>query len=352
MVTVYFSDRIASCALGDRRMLPRFLGWLFGILLTTISVVYADEPMTPFVRLASGVKGHVHPAICVTKSGDLIVVFSQSDFKDLRMTRSSDRGNTWSTPKPVPGTEQSTIYPGSLTTLRDGRIVHFWNTWYQDAGMATKSRYPEYSISSDGGKSWKPSVRLPKNPHSHSVIRHPFVELMDGTWLLTLTDKTIVYDAKTGLFKPFGDGRNHGLTPIVQPQMGTFVSGIGLRSHDAGKTWQSVPSFPRITKDGWRYDLVRLPDGALVASEVSGAGIGGNVWQFVLSTDAGKTWGHSDAVTFYKPGRPINGRACPKTVPIDPQTLGTVFYDYSGCEANPGTAGVFFFRTPIRALLR
>lgn len=201
-------------------MALRISGLLFGVLAITFSVGAADEPRTPFIRVASDVKGHVHPAICVTKTGDLVVVFSQSDFQDLRFTRSTDGGKTWSKSEPVPGTEQSTIYPGSLTTLRDGRIVHFWNTWYKDDGMMAKSRYPEYAISTDGGKTWGQSVRLPKNPKSHSVIRHPLVEFADGRWLLSLTDKTIIYDPKSQRIEPFGDGRNHGLTPIVQAPSG------------------------------------------------------------------------------------------------------------------------------------
>src|SRR5262249_3303088 len=52
------------------------------------------------VRIASGVSGHIHPAACVTKSGAVVVIFGQSDYKDLLLTRSTDGGRTWS--KPVP----------------------------------------------------------------------------------------------------------------------------------------------------------------------------------------------------------------------------------------------------------
>src|SRR5262245_48064398 len=88
----------------------------------------ADWPPKP-VRIASKVSGHIHPAACVGRGGAVVVVFSQADFKDLRLTRSSDQGKTWSDPVPFPGTEKLSIYPGSLTTLGDGRIVHAWNTW-------------------------------------------------------------------------------------------------------------------------------------------------------------------------------------------------------------------------------
>ena len=44
----------------------------------------AEEPLRP-VRIASGVSGHIHPAVCVTKKGTIVVIFSQSDYKDLRL---------------------------------------------------------------------------------------------------------------------------------------------------------------------------------------------------------------------------------------------------------------------------
>jgi hypothetical protein len=62
------------------------------------------------------------------------------------------------------------------------------------------------------------------------------------------------------------------------------------------------------------------------------------------STDGGRTW----TVDFYNPGRPIGGRACPKMVPIDKDTLGTVFYDTDAKQ--PGGSGVFFLRTPLAKL--
>src|SRR5947208_5204831 len=86
----------------------------------------AAEPPKP-VRLATGVSGHVHPAACVTKAGTVLVIFSQSNYKDLRLTRSADGGKTWTEPAAFKPTEKLEIYPGSLTALRDGRVVHAWN---------------------------------------------------------------------------------------------------------------------------------------------------------------------------------------------------------------------------------
>jgi hypothetical protein len=57
-----------------------------------------------------------------------------------------------------------------------------------------------------------------------------------------------------------------------------------------------------------------------------------------------------DPVVFYDPGRAIGGRACPRTVQLDDETLGTVFYDTDATQ--PGGSGVFFKRTPISRLAR
>jgi hypothetical protein len=300
-----------------------------------------------FVRIASKVSGHIHPAFCVTKQGTLLTIFSQSDFKDLRLSRSTDGGLNWSEPVAFPPTEKLSIYPGALTTLADGRIVHVWNTWYGDT-KETKSRYPQYSISSDDGKTWCEPKSLPKNPEAQSVIRHAIVELAPNEWLFSLADQTVVYDPRAEKTTPFADGRKHGLVPIVRTAKGTLVSGAGLRSTDGGKNWQKVAPFPKIGSDGWRYDLVALDNGWLVASEALGPGTGGDSWRFVVSRDDGMTWDFDGALEFYNPGRPIGGRACPKTVQLGKEALGTVFYDVDAKQ--PGGPGVFFVRTPLAKL--
>lgn len=300
-----------------------------------------------FVRIASGVSGHIHPAACVTKSGAVVVIFGQSDMKDLMVTRSTDSGRTWSKPTLFPHTEKISIYPGSLTTLRDGRVVHIWNVWYTDEN-GKKSRYPQFSISNDEGKTWEKPVSLPKNPEKESVNRHPIVELSPTEWLIVLMDKTIVYDPKTEKVTPLGDGRNHGLVPMVRTPKGTLISSLGLRSTDQGKTWEKVEPYPKIGDNGWRFDLVALDNGWLVTAEVLGPGTGGNSWRFVVSRDDGKTWDFEHTHEFYNPGRPIGGRACPKTVMLDKDTIGTVFYDVDAKQA--GGPGVFFLRTPLKKL--
>ena len=315
-------------------------------LATLSSVARAEDAPKP-VRLATGVSGHIHPAACVTKAGTVLVIFSQSNYKDLRLTRSTDGGKTWSEPAAFEHTKKLEIYPGSLTALRDGRVIHVWNTWYTNAA-GKKSRFVQFSISSDDGKTWGEPKSLPKNPDAESVIRHAVLELAGDAWLFPLMDRTLAYNPKTEAVNDFGDGQKHGLVPIVRTPKGTLVSGDAKRSTDGGKKWEKIDKFPEIAKQGWRFDLVALDNGYLVANEVLGEGVGGNKWRFVVSRDDGKTWDFTGAVEFYNPGRAIGGRACPRTVQLDKDTLGTVYYDDD--KAQPGGSGVFFLRTPIKAL--
>jgi hypothetical protein len=315
------------------------------LVLADISSATSSDAPNP-VRLATGVSGHIHPATCVTKSGTVLIIFSQSNYKDLRLSRSTDGGKTWSEPAPFAHTAKLEIYPGSLTALRDGRVIHAWNRWYTDA-KGKKSRYVEFSISSDDGKTWGEPRSLPKNPETESVIRHAVLELAEDRWLFPLMDRTLVYNPKTGAVSDFGTEK-HGLVPIVRTAKGTLVSGNAMRSTDGGKSWAKIDPFPPIAKQGWRFDLMALDNGYLVANEVLGEGVGGNKWRFVVSRDDGKSWDFAGAVEFYNPGRAIGGRACPRTVQLDTDTIGTVYYDDD--KKQPGGSGVFFLRTPIKAL--
>jgi hypothetical protein len=329
-------------------MLRRLVTGLVLILLA--ATCRADEAPAKPVRIASDVSGHIHPAICVTKAGTVIVIFGKADMKDLRLSRSTDRGRTWNEPVPVPPTEKLSLYPGSLTSLSDGRIMHAWSTWYPITkdGKESKSRFVQLAFSSDDGKTWSEAKSLPKNSEAESVIRHPVLELSSSEWLFTLMDKTLVYDPRTEKTTPFADGRKHGLVPIVRTSKGTLVSGSGQRSTDQGKTWEKITPFPNISANGWRFDMTVLSNGWLVASEVLGPGTGGDRWRFVLSRDDGKSWDFDRPVVFYNPGRPIGGRACPRTVQLDKDTIGTVFYDVDGKQ--PGGPGVFILRTSIATL--
>lgn len=320
------------------------------LLLVTISVTSAAaEGPGDLVRLETGVSGHIHPTLCLTKKGTLVAIYCQKEYKPYRFTRSTDGGKTWSEPILFPQTVDTDVYPGSLTTLADGRIVHAWNVWFP-AGGKDRSRYVAYSISSDDGLTWSEPVSLgkSKDEKTHSVIRHPIVELSPTAWLVPLMDRTIVFNPETKTAAEFGDGQLHGLVPIVRTPKGTLVSGKGLRSTDGGKTWEAIKPFPNVSEQGWRHEMLALKNGWILASAIVGPGVGGERIDFIVSRDDGKTWDVDHPVEFYNPNRAIGGRACPRTVQLDEETLGTVFYDIDGKQA--GGSGVFFKKTPISRL--
>ncbi len=319
--------------------------------LCSSSLAAEEGDLPPPVRIESGVSGHIHPALCITKKGTLVAVFCKSEYQPYLITRSTDGGKSWSKPALFSHTAKTQVYPGSLTTLADGRIVHAWNVWYA-AGEKLRSRYVAWSVSSDEGATWSEpkSLAKPKDPKVHSVIRHPLVELSPTAWLMPLMDRTIVYNPQTGEESPLGDGRLHGLTPIVRTAAGTLVSGKGLRSTDGGKNWQDIKPFPDVSSQGWRHEMVALANGWLLASQIVGPGIGGEKIHFIVSRDDGKSWDLDHPVVFYDPGRAIGGRACPRTVEIDRSTLGTIFYDTD--DKQPGGSGVFFRTMPTARLAK
>jgi hypothetical protein len=315
-----------------------------GVLL--LSGPIRAEERSGIVRIDSGVSGHIHPSLCITPTGTLIALYCRSEYKPHLIARSTDGGKTWSTPALFPQTKETQVYPGSLTTLADGRVVAAWNVWFE-AAPKKRSRHVAYSISGDDGLTWSEPVAVDKNPMPtiESVLRHPILELSAEQWLLPLMDRTVVYNPQTRASVPFGDGQKHGLTPIVRTAKGTLISGKGLRSTDGGKSWEKVQPFPDVSSQGWRQEMVALKNGWVIASRIDGPGVGGNTIFFVVSRDDGKTWEVDRPIEFYNPGRPIGGRACPRTVQLDDATLGTIFYDTDAKQ--PGGAGLFFRTTPL-----
>jgi len=325
------------------------LGLLASLLLVAARIFGQEATLPPPVRIETGVSGHIHPALCLTKKGTLVAVFCKSETKPYLITRSTDGGKSWSPPALFPPTATTLVYPGSLTTLADGRLVHAWNVWFAPEEKL-KSRFVAFSISSDDGLTWSEPKSLQKNadPKIHSVIRHPIVELSPASWLFPLADRTVLYNPQTGEETTFGEAKSHGLVPIVRTAKGTLISGRGKRSTDGGKTWQEIKPFPDVFSQGWRHQLIALKNGWLLASQIVGPGVGGEKIHFIVSRDDGQSWDLNHPVEFYNPGRPIGGRACPRTVEIDDQTLGTIFYDTDGKQ--PGGSGVFFRTMPLASL--
>lgn len=314
-------------------------------VLVSPAIAWGEPSGLEPIRIGNPVGGHIHPAACITRKGTILVTFGRVNHRDLRITRSTDGGETWSPPEPFKPTVNKTYYPGSLTTLSDGRILHAWNRWSGETNEI-EPRSVLYSLSSDDGLSWSEPAPFPRDPKVMSVIRHPIVEVAADRWLLPLADKTLLFNPNTKESSPFGDGRTHGLVPIVRTPKGTWVSGAGLRSTDDGQTWIAIENFPDVKTQGWRHELVCLANGWLLASEILGPGVGGERIRYVISRDDGLTW--ADAFEYYNPGRAIGGRACPRTVQLDEKTIGVIFYDVDAKQE--GGPGVFFLRIPLARL--
>ena len=350
-----------------RRPSARLIGAAFLALLLPTGPAFATVLVpSPPIRVGNVIDGHVHPSLCVARNGDVLAVYNKQGGggKELLLSRSTDGGRTWSEAQPIPGIDRCSIYPGSLTTLSTGRIVLQWSCYHSEGEKLW--RQPQFCSSDDNGRTWSNvrEIPLPDLPN-YSCLRHPLLELAPNRWVLPLYDRTIIFNPDTLQIEPFGDERRHGLVPIVKTRQGTFLSGApvasagmpistpvnpvrGLRSVDQGRTWQALHALPTFGVAG--YDLTVLQNGWIVlTSIVYGIGQDGEwAYQLSVSRDDAHTWEFDRAITIYNPGRRIAGRGWPRTVQLDHETLGTLFYDLDATQA--GGPGVFFVRTPIRAL--
>ena len=318
------------------------------------------------IRIADVIGGHVHPAVCATGNGDLLVVYNKEGGggKELLLSRSTDGGRTWSNSKPIPVIRDCSIYPGSLTTFSDGRILLNWSC-YCEAGDDLW-RQPQFSISSNDGESWSEPHNYPiPDCSNYTCMRHAALEWSTDEWLCPFYDRTALYNMRTNKISSFGDGRNHGMAPIVRTAQGTLISGApqtvapvpvgvpgnmvrGLRSINNGLTWDALNCFPHFGVAG--YDLSVLSNGWIALTYiVYGVGIDGEFsYEIVLSRDDGVTWEFDAAYEIHNPGRRIMGRGWPRTVQIDSEALGTVFYDLD--EEQPGGPGAFIVLTSLTNL--
>ena len=103
------------------------------VVLTCAPLTFADQPVAV---LDAAISGHVHPSICQTPNGVLVVVYRGNEV--LMCASSTDGGQTWTTPVAIATTtkrpdsirEKITrfeIYPGTADTLPDGRVLVTWN---------------------------------------------------------------------------------------------------------------------------------------------------------------------------------------------------------------------------------
>ncbi|MGE0609034.1 MAG: hypothetical protein AB7O62_18210 [Pirellulales bacterium] len=292
-------------------------------------------------RLADGAKGHVHPAICVAKSGAVLVAhFAEADGKIL-LLRSPDGGSTWKDLGPIADIGGTFPYPGDLTTLQDGRIVLTWSAWLNPRDFK-QGRRPMFATSQDDGDTWSKPRALPLEYQEEAYIRHAIWERSPDEWIFPTGLGMLSLIPSSDTLKPFGDPTLRP-GPLVQTKAGTLLHGRGFRSRDEGQTWQELPGFPAVSS--YRDDLVVLDNGWVVGAIADDD----KTFRLVASYDDGETWNLDRHWVIYDPGRYI-GRACPQLAQLDNDHLGIVFWDAN--REQPGGPGVMFARVALRELQR
>ena len=314
-----------------------------------------DQP----VVVGLGVSGHVHPSICRTKDGTLVVVYKGANV--LMGTRSSDGGTTWEKPavittsakRPDVIREVKTfeVYPGTADVLPDDRVLVTWNYIADDKA---KDGYYErallYTISVDQGRTWSEQALIGPVDGKHlGAVRHNVLPWSDGRWLLPLrAGPPRLFDPQTGdvtvfpLTRP--DNKQHSFQQIVRTPKGTLLAmgPVMLRSTDQGRSWTTVENFravPDIDTAEGRY-LTVLADGRLLVT--FGVGTANKGLRYNFSADDGLTW-NNDNTALLLPETNVAARYySARTVQIDDQHVGTVFVN----------GGVYFLKVNLDRVAR
>lgn len=315
---------------------------LCGHPLSAFAADPSAEATPEVMRIADGsAGGHVHPAICVGRSGAILIAhFAENEGKIL-LLRSSDGGQTWTDLGEVPGLEGRHPYPGDLTTLADGRIVLTWNPWV-DPSDYKKGRRPYFAVTADEGQTWTAAEKLPIDDTDEAYIRHAIWERSPAEWVFPMGLGTMSFNLTTKELSPFGEPTLCP-GPLVQTTAGTLLHGIGQRSTDGGQTWAKVDGFPGVSS--YRCDLLALDNGWVVGAIADDD----MTFRLVTSLDDGQTWQLDRNWVIYNPGRYI-GRACPQLAQLDKDHLGVVFWDAN--RDQPGGVGVYFARLSLDELRR
>ena len=263
-----------------------------------------------------------------TDRGDLIVLFSyiteeqeEAGVGDIRMIRSDDQGETWSSPTIIyRGTAGEPRTMGTLTTLSSGKLV----AAVAEMGKGTQPQLVCLLTSEDGGQSWQSSAPLKFPGVNWASPYGRLIEERQGTLVMSVSVE-LVPDAPeqgklcAGLMRSTDGGRNWGDFSIIasdpkvkfhQPtvlstgdkSLVALVNNSGgllyrCRSEDDGYHWTE----PQQIQLGREPHLIRIEDETLawVFSK-------GGWWGWIrigFSYDDGQTW-RCDRKVMEHPGEP------------------------------------------------
>jgi hypothetical protein len=313
---------------------------LLTLAASTHALVAEDQPVVIAASPKAG--GHVHPSVCRTKDGTLVVVFKGPNV--MMRSRSTDGGATWEKGEAIATTARRPdaireapkfeIYPGTADTLPDDRVLVTWNYIADDKA---KDKYYErallYTISADQGRTWSEQRLIgPVDGHHLGAVRHNVLPMADGRWLLPLrVGPPRLFDPAANQLTVFPlarpGGKQHAFQQICRTTKGSLLA-MGpefLRSTDDGKTWDAVAGFPAAPEGDnaeGRY-LTALSDGGVLVTW--GVGTANKGLRFNASRDDGKTWNTGRTVTLL----PVTNIAAryysARTVLLDDKHVGVVY---------------------------
>lgn len=207
------------------------------------------------------------PSLTLCADGSLISVFRKGSMHtveiaaSLYFSRSTDLGNSWSTPVQIladPNTDQRDPW---LTTLSDGRVAL---TYFKAVGSTVRTAVLRFS--SDNGTTWSSEILLPFTWTAWSVV-NGLVEVDSSQYVV------------------YGYGLNTG---------GTYTSTRALVSNDAGATWGSEVTISTSGTQNFNESCVVKTTGTTLIAFIrsddgSGGGTNPGIYRS-LSADGGVTW--------------------------------------------------------------
>lgn len=310
--------------------------------------VRAESEDSPVSILAARIGGHIHPSICRAADGTLVVVYKGNSI--LMVALSTDDGATWTKPERIATSAirpdvirkvtRFEVYPGTVDTLPDNRILVTWNYIADDkANDGYYERALLYALSSDQGLTWSDQKLIGPVDGTHlGAVRHNVLPWPEDRWLLPMrVGPPRLFSPATGDLSDFTlvgpDGTQHEFQQISRSAKGTLLAmgPVLLHSADKGQHWESVDGFPAVPDKRDNAEgrhLTALSDGRTLVTW--GIGHDNNGLRYNLSSDDGRTW-HADRTVILLPETSISARYySARTIQLDELHVGSVFMNRDG----------------------
>jgi sialidase-1 len=337
-----------------------------------------------------------HPHVVALANGEWLMVFNRAPRREIilhppeeplfcnMITRSSDEGQSWTTPQVVPGYDWHGVECAGLTVLSTGTVMlNQWRfNWYplalaktMVAGeklafpgefMATWASSPEHKawssrrqdfghltpwargqggafvhFSSDGGQTFAETVQIDTQPYAGGYGMRGAVELENGDLILPLSD---VPAYRTVFTVRSSDGGQNWQPPIkvaggeghafeepcaVKLKSGRLImlmrDNVTRRLHrvvslDEGRTWSEPQP---LSIEGYPPHLLELSGGRILCTygrRQPSFGI-----RAALSEDEGMTWNIDDEICI-RDGLPNANLGYPITLAASDGSITTFYY--------------------------